>query len=870
MNTYTFESPIKALQKKKSQLLSQFLKGEANSFLNLYTEILDDYFRESYATSSIGPRIRIDKNPYAIIALGGYGRKEQCLHSDIDVMLLFKKSIPDKADGLVKEIFYPLWDAGLEIGYVTRSLKECISLAREDYEILTALIDARFLCGISSLYLELIKQLRARVLQKHGNKCIQWLLENTVNRHGRYGDSTYLLEPNLKEGLGGLRDFHTMLWIGRIKYELKVPRDLEFFGYLSHDEYQRLTKALLFIWKVRNWLHHLTGRKCDQLYFDYQIKLAEKLEFKKEEDQQPVEVFLGTLHGEMEWIKQNYFNFLNTFSPKKKRFIRKRKLRKGTTKGLGLDQDFLNFSSSEAILHNPRLLIKIFDESVSLEQPLSNEAKRLIKEFRYLIDDDLRKDPFIVESLQRILMSPSRKLNVFNDLLNTGLMTALIPEFGCVINRIQYDEYHLYPVDKHLIRTVEILNTFLQPDADPRHTFYGEIASELDNPEILLWAGLFHDVGKGQRGIDHSTAGAQIVRSVFKRMGFSDTSVETISVLVREHLLLVKTATRRDINDENTILQCAKKFKDTETLEMLYLLSVADSMATGPKAWNDWIDVLVKELFFKIHHLLLKGEIATPAAIDRVKKKREEIFQQNTLIPNDELENIFSQMSPRYLLYTPSSDILKHIALYRNLGKKSFTLDTETSNASGYRTLTICTQDFPGLFSKIAGTLTLNNLHILSAQIYTWRNHIALDIFKVQAPRDRLLEVETWKRIEETLKKVLEERMDLANALKEKFNNTVYPNFEQKPSFRPDKIIIDNESSHFFTIIEIYTHDSPGLLYRITDALFQCKLDIWVAKIGTKVDQVVDVFYVRDFDGQKVDDPREVKAIKKAIKNILP
>lgn len=859
--------PTSLLQKKRQRLLARFLKGDEPHFFERHAEVLDDYFRESFAGSAVGPMMQVEKNPYAIIALGGYGRKEQCLHSDVDVLLLFKKKIPDEAKDLVQEIFYPLWDIGLEVAHATRSLKECATLASQDFEVLTSLLDARFLCGISSLYSDLMERLRGKVLPRQGRAYVAWLAERNRERHTRYGDSTYLLEPNLKEGLGGLRDYHAMLWMGRAAYHIAEPRDLEFFGHLSHDEFESLCEALSFVKMVRNWLHHLSGRKCDQLYFEYQVRLAKDLGYRQENGQQAVEGFLGVLHGQMEFLKRQHLMFLRRVVNAKKSG-RKKAPGRSVAAGIETVHDVMEFESPEAILQNPHLLIKIFEKSAVLGQPLAAGASRLVKEFLYLVDEKFRKSPRVIKSLKRILSASPHTFNVLNEMLNTGLMAALIPEMKGIVNRIQYDEYHLYPVDKHSLRTLQTLKEFRDAAPDSPDAFYGALYKEIRSPELLLWAGLFHDVGKGEHAHQHhADQGAQIVRRVFKRMGFPENDIETISFLVREHLFLIHAATRRDINDEKIVVQCARHVADIERLKMLYLLTVADSRATGPKAWNDWKAALLKELFFKIHHILQEGVLGTRGAADVVEKKRKEVFQRGVPIPEQALETIFEHMPPRYLLYTPSEDIVRHVALYHRLDPAPFVLDVQNDLQENYRTATICARDFPGLFSTIAGVFTLNNLDILSAQIYTWRNHIALDIFKVKAPPDLLFEHEIWNRVNKDLTAALGGELDLSAALDQKV--MAYQSLRRKLPRQPDKIIVDRESSDFFTIIEIYTHDSPGLLYRITHTLLRCKLDVWVAKIATKADQVVDVFYVRDFDGQKVDSPGEVTTIKEAIKGVL-
>ncbi|MDY6839172.1 MAG: [protein-PII] uridylyltransferase [Thermodesulfobacteriota bacterium] len=861
------------LQKEKERLITRFLKGKEPTFLERHAGILDDYFRESYTRSAIGPQIRVDKNPYALIALGGYGRKEQCIHSDVDLLLLFKKTIPEEAKGLIQEVFYPLWDMGLDVSYAIRSLKECSTLASQDFEVLTSLFDARFLCGISSPYSDLMDRLRDKVLGRRRRAYIDWLAERNKSRHARFGDSTYLLEPNLKEGHGGLRDYHAMLWVARALYDIGEPRDLEFFGHLSHDEFNGLDEALSFIRMVRNWLHHLSGRKCDQLYFEYQIKLARSLGFRQENGQQGVERFLGTLHGQMDFLKHRHLAFLGKAASARKKPGRKKAPRRVLTRGIEVVQDCLEFESPEAILENPHLLIGIFEKSALRGHPLTAGASRLVKEFLHLIDDQFRGARKVVKSFEQILAAPNGPSNVLNELLNTGMMAALIPEMEGITNRIQYDEYHVHPVDKHSLRTVQTLKEFRDAETDGNESLCEKLFSEIGSPRLLLWAGLFHDIGKAEDDHDHHCAkGAEIVTRILKRMAFPDTDVQAVSFLVLHHLLLVHTATRRDINDEKVVVQCARNFPDIEHLNMLYLLTVADSKATGPKAWNDWKAALLKELYSKVYHVLKTGELATPAAADVIEKKRKAVFQGALSMPERELEALFDHLSPRYLLYMPPQDMVRHMALYHRLGQSPFVLEVETSKGQNYRTATICAKDFPGLFSTIAGVFTLNNVQILSAQIYTWRNHIALDIFQVKAPPDTILEDDTWARVNKDMKAALAGELALPAALDQKgkaYKSAQRTLPKQTDKVQTDKIIVDNESSDFFTVIEIHTHDSLGLLYKITSTLFHLRLDIWVAKIATKVDQVVDVFYVRDFDGQKVDNPEEVAGIKEEIKEAL-
>jgi [protein-PII] uridylyltransferase len=860
----------KELQQKREALIRRYLKGAETDFLNLHSRLLDDYFRVCFETSQIGLQLHINKNPYAIVALGGYGRQEQCIHSDVDLLFLFKKCIPQDAEALIREIIYPLWDIGLEVGYATRSLEECLRQADTYFDILVPLLDARFICRMSQLYAELISEFRTKVLLKQTRKIIEWLVQKNKARHFQFGDSSYLLEPNLKEGQGGLRDYHTMLWIARIEFNLKQTQDLLYFGLLSHDEFQTLTQALHFIWHVRNRIHHVCGRKCDQLHFENQIKLARSLKYKKVNGQEAVEQFLGELHGRMEYLKQQHLMFLYELGLEMKRKRRRKSLKKSKVSGIDvIAWGKLNFKSPEAILKSPNLLMRIFEESARLKIPLSAEAKRLVKEFSYLVDKGFRSSKPIVESFERILLAPAPTFNVLNEMLNTGFLMRFLPDFGGIVNRIQYDQYHVYPVDKHCLHIVKTIKKFGASQANPLEPLGGKLYKGLRNKKLLLWAALLHDIGKGTAQTGHAGRGAAIVKKTLKEKGLSAKEIETVAFLVNEHLLLIETATRRDIHDEETAIFCARRIKDINHLKMLYLLTVADSISTGPMAWNDWTATILRNFFLKVLKILEKGELASQEALNIVEQKKQEVMRlARRKQEKNKFASLFEVMSPRYLLYAPVADISKHIQLYHKLRDTEFIWKIERPKDMNTRTVTICAQDRPGLISNIAGVFTLNNIDILDVQIFTWRNNIALDIFKVKPPPDQIFENEKWDRTQENLKAALAGNLDLSKSLKKKIS--AYRSHKAPISIRPHQIAIDNTSSSFFTIIEVYTYDFPGLLYSITHALFRCDLDIWVAKIATKVDQVVDVFYVRDLNGEKVDSPDQEEKIKKTILETLP
>ncbi len=854
---------------KRAQLIDRFVKGREPAFMAAHARLLDEYFLRGYEQSLVGPNLAMDRQPYAIVALGGYGRGEQCVWSDVDLLILFRKKVPRGAEELVQEMVYPLWDLGLDVGHATRSIQECLGTAAENIEVLTALLDARFVCGQSLLYTQLTADVRDKLLKRRARKVIATLVQNNLERHLRQGDSSGLLEPNLKEGQGGLRDYHTMLWIARIKSGLRQPRDLEYNGYLSHDEFRKLEASLRFTWEVRNRLHLLTGRKCDQLHFEHQTRLAREMKFKSTATQQEVERFLGRLHEAMEFVKQRLLMFLYEQGHEPSLFRRRRRSRQSHVEGLAVEGERLGFNPPEAIVRNPDLLMRIFEESARLKVPLSSEASRLVGEFRHLVTRAYRQSPDVIRSFERILESPAAPFNVLNEMLRCGFLERFVPPFSQIVNRIQYDEYHLYPVDKHSLRVVQTIKRLDTPDDTFGDPLCAQLLGELRDKHLLYWAALLHDVGKGSALSGHAEQGAVIARRYLHEVGYPPEAVDTVGFLVQEHLLLIKTATRRDITDEQTAIQCARRVRDVNRLKMLYLLTVGDCIATGPKAWHAWTATLLKSFFLRVLRTLERGELATDEAVSAVESKRREVLSRPAEGRLAETrEALFQVMSPRYLLYTPAADIIAHMDLFLTLGDARFVWRVEAPPHTDVRTVTICAKDAPGIFSKIAGTFTLNGIDILAARVYTWRNNIALDIFQVKPPADRVFEAERWQRAEADLGAVLAGSLDLAAELREKIagHRTAAP----RAAVRPQKVVIDNDSSDFFTIVEVYTHDFPGLLYLVTDALFRSGLDVWVARIATQIDQVVDIFYVRDVDGNKVDTPELEAAIRDSVLEALP
>ncbi len=862
---YIMSTAFEELKESRNRLISRLpTSQEMGDLQACHTEIVDQYFRTSIEESGAGQRLSSNKTPFALLAVGGYGRKELSLHSDVDVLILFGPRIPDLAKGLTEEILYPLWDLGLDLGYGTRTIKDCLRLSKDDFEVLTSMMDARFLCGDSPLFLDLMAGIQKRVVPKRKAAFARWLEDLHQIRMESNGDASVVLEPDLKEGIGGLRDYHHILWIAKAFFQLMAPRDLEYTGKLSHNEYLGLRHDLAFIWLVRNHLHQLSGRKNDRLNFEYQEKTAPRLGYRDRKDLLAVEQFMGDLHAAMASIKALNRAFVRAHLPRE-RGLWKRAEPVDVAEGLHVHQGEIEFDSATAILTDPLLLMTLFEESSRTGRPLSMEARRLVSEFLSFVDDGFRRSKEAVRGFLNII-NGSHTFEVLIQMQELGFLSAFIPEFARIANRVQFDAYHTFPVGRHSLETVSRLKGI----HGEKEILLLDILLELPDPEPLLLAGLFHDIGK--IGKEHAVRGAEIARRILKRFQYPSEATEEVLFLIRHHLLLVETATRRDLGDEKSVVHCARLIGSPERLRMLYLLTWADSMATGPRAWNDWIANLVQELFFKILNILARGELATVDASEKVRQTMDQVRQELVLQEKGvDPEPYFEVMPPRYLLASTPRDIVRHIEMVlkmRDPAKKHagypFFLEAKENPVEDCSVITFLAEDRPGLFADMAGVLALNSVNILSADIYTWRDGTAVDIFKATQPLDPIHPEATWQKVRQDLERTFEGKLSLSYRLGQKRASSVLSNHE-KPS-RPPQVVIDNRSSDFFTLIEVFADDRVGLLYLITKTLFDLRLDIRIAKIATKGDQIADVFYVRDLEGQKIVDEAHLREIEGALR----
>lgn len=831
-------------------------------FTNKHSDLIDQIVK-ALVNKALGEAEHKDGSAagdIAVIALGSYGRRELCPFSDIDIMVLHRMKDKAKLKHTAEGIFYPLWDLGLQVGHGTRTLKETLNVAATDIEVQTSILDGRLVAGSAVLFANLQERTLKQLRSKGGKRFLQGILRHNGTRHKQYGQTAYLLEPDIKEGEGGLRDIHAILWAAKGLLGYNSLTDFVAGGYLTEFDVNALEKAFEFLLLIRNHLHYITGRENDRLFFEYQEEISKLLGLKSENGISGTERFMRSFYthaSTIELIARSLWDQLeNKFLQEKK--PRRSPAMHGSKDGLVVSDGKLSLSGSKAILEQPGLEIRLFKRA--LIENLSIDYKNLGVIRNSLKDNSAPatwtqeiRDDFI-----DILKAGEAAIPTLETMDYLEILSRYIPEWSHVRCLPQYDSYHLFTVDMHMFLTVAEVQKIGSGAYDKNNPLLKQIYEDIEHKDLLLVATLLHDIGKGS-GKGHSKRGARIAKEVCTRMGLESRDVKTVSFLVGNHLLLSDMAMRRDLNDENMIIDLAAAIVHEERLKMLYLISIADSLATGPKAWDTWKDNLLRELFSKVLHIINSGEYTSKKSIGWMRKTATKA--KTALLnsyPEEEIDLFMKEMPHSYLLAQSSEDIIEHFELMRN---STDDISVTAKKKEGVCELTVVAHDRPGLFSKVSGALALNGVNILGAQVYTRANGAALDIFKVEGYFEDSINEDKLKKIRLDIKRALDGKIALEYRITEKAKN-----YQAKDALRkPPEVEINNSSSDFYTIIEVHAQDRVGLLYKITRVMFELNLDIHLAKVSTNVDKVIDVFYVWDTYGQKLSDEEQISDIKRAI-----
>jgi [protein-PII] uridylyltransferase len=844
--------------------------------VSAWSTVMDHLIRHLYAAlhAECAGRFGDGQQGFALVAQGGYGRGELNPQSDIDLLFLFPRRVSPFIESLTERMQHTLWDAGMEPGHATRSVAECIRLAESDMRVRTALLDARFLCGDFALYREFEKKVEPRLLKAGIGRFIREKLEESRARHAQYGGSVYLLEPEVKEGEGGLRDIQTARWIARAKVKARDLEALTLSGLVSAAEIARLKESQDFLLRVRNELHFSTGRHQDQLTFEQQEHVSAALGFQGEEGLRGVEVFMRTYYLHAGQISRLSTLIIHRVTQSdKSRFGAAYVFGRTLRDGIRLSNGSIAVTRPDVLRDHPENVVRIFADAQKHGARLSHETRELLRGNLDLIDDDFRRSAKANLPFFDILKWKESVYETLADMHRSGVLGALIPEFGRLLCMVLHDAYHIYTVDQHslhLVKEVERLRAGAYAESLPQLTQLGREAEKI---ELLYLGMMFHDICKGFGG-GHSEIGARMVRPIARRMRLNADDGALVEFLVRHHLLMTHTAFRRDLEDPKTIFDFARTMGSVNNLKMLYLLTFADVKAVGPEVWNPWKASLLAELYVKALNLLEeaeKGEVERPdllAALRRVQARVRRLLAKDS--PEAEVERFIEAMPERYFLSTPEADIPAHFALMNRLEGEKAEVMVEHFPERDCTSVVICCQDRPGLFASITGAFTALQLDILNARIFTAADGRILDVFRIShhGRSELVMAEQKWSRFRLALEGILAGRIDVAALVASSKPSQFLRRRAPKVS---TAVHIDNEASDDFTIVEIFTEDRIGVLFTITYSLHRLGLSIHVAKISTNVDQVADVFYVTDERGSKIIDAAAVETIRRFLEqNLAP
>jgi len=797
-----------------------------------------------------GGHFVLNQSDWCVVAIGGYGRRDLCPYSDIDILILLgRRKRPSEIEEILFRIVYPLWNEGLNVSYSVRKVREVLYDASSDFFLKTSLLDARLVCGSESILQKLTDFLyKKNTSLRKVRRFYQDMALHNMKRYEKFGDASYILEPDLKDGKGCLRDYHSILWLGKAVLGIGDPIGLEKEGFLNPLDFRELLSALDFLLRLRYTLHTLSGRKNDRLSFEYQEIIAKELGFEDGSLESAVEAFMKLFHRHALTIKSicdalflNLKAHLKLLEPKGR---------------LRLDDQFVLdaglISFTDPSLKRPCLLIKAFEHIAKLGLPLHPCARTFIRSNLDIISE-ARRDPIAKSSFFHILTGAYPEA-ALTSMLEMGVLERFIPEFENVKGRIQYDVYHTFTVDMHSIQTL----TELKSLESQKPETWGRVKDRT----VLYLSALLHDIGKGH-GIRHAEEGGIVAYNITRWLELPQESAELVGFLVLNHLALANTAMRRDLSEEKVAFEIAQKMGDSQKLSMLYLLSVADAKATGPSGWNDWKATLFHELYHKSLNILEKGDLKDPENILKLDRKWEVLIKRVPMELGRKNSGRLWALPQVYILNFDIPEIMRHLKL--SDGVQSLQDMVIDLTPLGERSLlTIIARDRSGLFAMLAGIMAHRHIEIRSAKIFTWLNGLAVDVFELTPPWPNY---EEWDRIPKLFMLVSSTQLDLTHAMSAA--RPLVRDLQRVKSRKQNKVFIDNNSSDFFTLIEVYAANTLGLLYSITKAMSDLGLNIHRAFVANKGDLSVNVFYVVNGEGEKIEGPAEQKMLAERIYEAL-
>jgi [protein-PII] uridylyltransferase len=803
-----------------------------------------------------------------LVAIGGYGRRELAPYSDIDLMFLFHPDAAKVMPELVKQVLHPLWDSGFQVGHSVRTIQDCVDLGLADLTVRTSMMEARFLAGSADLFQQFHARYERRVVSHGFDTYLDQKVAERQREYQKFGETVYLLEPNVKKSKGGLRDLHLLQWIGAARFHTATIRELSDRGILSQADYRAIKEAKEFLLRVRSFLHIRAGMAQEILTFDEQVWLATHLGFTDRPHLLAVEQFM-----------QQYYRHTMGLHAALMRFVercRRRSLWQQVARWLPsprIDRYFVVDGEAltvpvelrSQVLERPASLLTLFDLARSRRLTIDPSLLEDIHRQAETLSSEQFHTPETGRTFLSILAGPgtARTLEAMH---RAHLLEKLVPAFSRVRGLMQFNQYHKYTVDEHSLLAVA------KAEALAEHTgVLGEVYREIKRKDLLHLALLLHDLGKGHEE-DHSEVGRRLAEETAARLGFDERDSRTLVMLVHRHLLMAHTAFRRDPYDEKVLLPFAREVGTPEVLRKLLTLTAADIAAVGPDVLTKWKESLLIELYLRAMQEV-SGERETADEPQRLARIADEVVSQQGVdreLPSDKawIRSELEQFPLRYVYGTSPRRIAAHLGAIRRLQPGGVVVETEFNAPLGTCEYAVIAHDdlIPGLFSKIAGVMAAGGLQILDAQIVTRKDGVVVDTFQVADPDYQgAPPADRCESIAGTITEVLTGRQAIEALMR---RGTRLNMGRSLPAHRqPSEVRIDNETSDRFTILDVFADDRQGLLYIITNAIFQLGLSVHASRISTRLDQVADVFYVTGMDGKKVEEAGRLESIRASILN---
>ena len=840
---------------------------DANAMTASYTYLTDGMVKSVMlvATQNLHPA-PVDADPLSVIGVGGYGRGEMAPFSDVDLLFLVPNKITPWASSTIEAMLYILWDLKLKVGHSSRTIRDCVQLATEDYTIQTALLEHRYICGDVDLSQQLDETLKRDLFSGSGRDFIEAKLAERDARHRKQGQR-YVVEPNVKEGKGGLRDLQSLFWIAKYIHGVEHSAELVSKGVFRADEYETFRAAENFLWAVRGHLHLLTNRATEQLTFDMQVSVAEAMQYKDQSGRRAVEVFMqayfrhATAVGDVTRILLTKLEAMHVKSePLLERLFRRRPRIKA---GYVVEHNRISLEDDTAFLSDPLNILRLFEEALRTGMLIHPDAMRTVKANLHLIDDKVRDTPEARRIFLDLLLkhgNPERALRRMNEL---GVLAAFIPEFEPIVAMMQFNMYHSYTVDEHTIQTITHLAEIEKYEHEEELPVATSILKRGVNRKVLFVALLLHDIGKG-RSEDHSILGAQIARKVATRLGLKKNDVDTVEWLVRYHLLMSDMAQKRDIADPRTVRDFAKAVQTVKRLDLLCVLTVCDIRGVGPDTWNNWKAALIRGLYHQTERALETGL----EDLNRQNRGAEAKKTLRAALPDWPKKVLKLETARYYDPYWQGLHVSAHVAfakLFRDLDENAINIDLHPDEERDATRVCFVMPDHHGIFSRLTGALALVGANVVDARSYTTKDGYVTDAFWLQDSEGNAYEASKLPRLRQMIEKTLRGEIIASDALKSRDKVK-----KRERDFRvPTSITFDNEGSEIYTIIEVDTRDRPGLLHDLVRTLAKLNVYIVNAVIATYGEQVVDTFYVKDMFGLKYHTKSKQVTLEKRLREAI-